>query len=259
MTTKRTIRIERDGPLALLTFARPPVNAIDLDVLRAADQELEDIGRQDHVRALVVTGMGSAFSAGLDLKTVPAYSKDKQRELMRTLNRVVTRLYGLSIPTVAAVNGHAIAGGLVLVLACDYRVCTAAPCRIGLTEARAGIPFPVAPMAIVAAELSPQVARRMTLVAQNITPEQALRDGVVDELQPPERVGERAREMARELGGIPAGAYSRIKRQLRAAVLERLEPLVAAGRDPLLDAWLDAETPSAANELLRHGGRDSGH
>jgi enoyl-CoA hydratase len=248
-----TVRIESEGPLAVLTIDRPPVNAIDLGVLREADRALEEIGAQAGTRALVLTGAGASFSAGLDLKTVPAYSRDEQREVMRTLNRVVTRLYGLPIPTVAAVNGHAIAGGLVLVLACDYRVCTAAPCRIGLTEARAGIPFPAAPMAVVRAELSPAVARRMTLVAQNTGPEQALRDGVVDELQAADRVLERARAVARELGAVAATAYGQIKRQLRAPVLDHLEPLAAAGRDPLLDSWLSDETPAASIGLLTRG------
>jgi enoyl-CoA hydratase len=252
-STFATIRIERDDPLAVLTIDRPPVNAIDLQVLRDAERALEEIAAQAEILALVVTGAGGSFSAGLDLKTVPTYSRDEQRELMRTLNRVVTRLYGLPIPTVAAVNGHAIAGGLVLVLACDYRVCTAAPCRIGLTEARAGIPFPAGPMAVVKAELAPAVARRMTLVAQNTNADQALRDGVIDELRPPEEVMERAREIARELGAIAPTAYAQIKRQLRAEVLDHLEPLVAAGRDPLLDSWLSDETASAAGDLLRRG------
>jgi enoyl-CoA hydratase len=248
-----TVRIEDDGALAVLTIDRPPVNAIDLQVLRDADRALDELAARTALRSLVVTGAGAAFSAGLDLKVVPTYAREQQRELMRTLNRVVTRLYGLPIPTVAAVNGHAIAGGLVLVLACDYRVCTAAPCRIGLTEARAGIPFPAAPMAVVEAELSSPVARRMTLVAQNTSPEGALGDGVVDELQLAGAVMERAREMARQLGAIAPSAYARIKRQLRGAVLDRLEPLVAAGRDPLLDAWLSGETPSASSQLLRRG------
>jgi enoyl-CoA hydratase len=246
-----TIRIERDGAICVLTIDRPPVNAIDLRVLRDADRALSQIAADPDTRALVVTGGGAAFSAGLDLKAVPVYSREEQREVMQTLNRVVTRLYGLPMPTVAAVNGHAIAGGLVLVLACDYRVCTDAPCRIGLTEARAGIPFPAAPMAVVQAELSPAVARRMTLVAQNTIPEQALRDGVVDELWPASEVMARARGVARDMGAIARTAYAQIKRQLRAAALDYLEPLVAEGRDPLLESWLSDETPSAAKGLLR--------
>jgi enoyl-CoA hydratase/carnithine racemase len=90
-------------------------------------------------------------------------------------------------------------------------------------------------------------------VARNTSPEQALGDGVVDELQPAAAVMERAQAVARELGGIARTAYAQIKRQLRAAALDSLEPLVAAGRDPLLDSWLSDETPSASKDLLRRG------
>src|SRR4026208_1183239 len=94
-----TIRIEGDGAVSVLTIDRPPVNAVDLQVLRYADRALEQLAAELDTRALVVPGGGAAFSAGLDLKTVPTYSPDEQRDVMRTLNRVVTRLYGLPMPT----------------------------------------------------------------------------------------------------------------------------------------------------------------
>src|SRR5262249_61428695 len=94
--------------------------------------------------ALVITGAGACFCAGLDLKRVPLYGPEEQRAMVTAINQMVTALYACPLPVVAAVNGHAIAGGLILTLACDYRIRTTATCQLGITEARAGIPFPAA-------------------------------------------------------------------------------------------------------------------
>jgi enoyl-CoA hydratase len=200
---------------------------------------------------VVVTGMGQAFSAGLDLKVVPTYGPEEQRAMITAANRFLTRLYSLPRPTIAAVNGHAIAGGFVVVIACDYRIGTARPCKIGLTEARAGIPFPAAAMAILRAELSPPVARVLTLVARNVGPDAARAQGVLDELEPPDRVLSRAMEVARDMARIPAEAYVRIKEQLRGEVTARLQDLIARGGDPMFASWIGSDAPAAAAAVLR--------
>jgi enoyl-CoA hydratase len=239
-----------DG-IATLRLNRPPVNAVNIDLLRAADVALRDIAKRTDLRALIVTGAGRAFCAGLDLRAVPTYAAADQKEMVLGISRMVATLYALPIPTVAAVNGHAIAGGLVIVLACDYRVGSDAPCQIGLTEARAGIPFPQGAMAVVKAEMSPAVARRRTLIARNSSSQEAFADGILDELQPPEQVLSRAMEVARDLAALPAVAYGQIKRQLRAETLAAMEPGVAANTDPLLGSWLTGDTKAAAASLLR--------
>jgi enoyl-CoA hydratase len=245
------VDIEVQDRIATLRLNRPPVNAVNVDLLRAADRALRDVAARTDLDALIVTGAGKAFCAGLDLKDVPSYATAGQHEMVLGISRMVATLYALPIPTVAAVNGHAIAGGLVIVLACDYRVGTTAACQIGLTEARAGIPFPLGAMAVVKAEMSPAVARRRTLVARNSSSQEALADGILDELQPPDRVLPRAVEVARDLASMPAVSYGQIKRQLRAETLAAIEPAVAAGTDPLLDSWLSGDTKSAAAGLLK--------
>ena len=245
------IKLEQHDGVATLYLDRPPVNAVDTELLRSMAEQLAQIEATADVRALIMTGAGTCFSAGLDLKAVPRYSPAEQRDMLTTLNRTLGRLYSLPIPTVAAVNGHAIAGGLVLALACDYRVGAATGgCQLGLTEARAGIPFPAAAMAIVQAELAPAVARRTTLVARNIGPEAALASGILDELQSPDQVLSRAHAVAHDLGAIPRTAYARIKRQLRAPAIAHIERTLSAGDDPMLASWLSAETQAAAASLL---------
>jgi len=247
------VHVDRDGPVAILRLDRPPVNALEIEIVMQAYEALDDLIASD-ARAVVVTGAGAAFSAGLDLKLVPSYSPDDQRAMIMGANRFLTRLYSLPRPVIAAVNGHAIAGGFIAMIACDYRVGTTAPCKIGITEARAGIPFPAAAMGILRAELSPPVARVLTLQARNVGPETARAQGVLDELQPPDRVLPRALEVARDMATIPADAYARIKEQLRGEVITRLDDIVARSADPLIGAWMTDEAPGAAAALLRGKG-----
>ena len=238
--------------VAIFRLNRPPANAIDLEFANQIEAAFADLIGTGAGRAIVVTGTGACFSAGLDLKQVPRYSPAEQRAMVAVVNRMISTLYACPVPVVGAVNGHAIAGGLVLALACDYRVGTDAPCKIGLTEARAGIPFPAAAMAVVRAELSPGAARLLTLLASNIDPQAALAAGVLDELQPPEHVLPTALRVARDLAGIPAAAYTRIKHQLRAPAIAVIEDMLARGTDPLLDNWLTSDAARASDTLL-HG------
>lgn len=248
------VAVDYDGGVAVFRLNRPPVNAIDLVFARQLETAFASLVDAGAARAIVVTGTGAVFSAGLDLKRVPRYAVDEQRAMVTALNQTIAKLYGCPLPVVGAINGHAIAGGLVLALACDYRVGTTAPCKLGLTEVRAGIPFPAAAMAVLQAEVTPAVARVMGLRGENVGPEAGLACGLVDELQPPDRVLPRAIDVARDLANLPREAYARIKHQLRAAPLADIEEIVAQGSDPMLDSWLTGDARTASANLLRRGG-----
>jgi enoyl-CoA hydratase len=242
---------DRDG-VAILTMNRPPANAIDLAFLDELDSALIAVGERAAIRAMVLTGRDAIFSAGLDLKAVPRYGRAEQNRMLAGLNAVFHRLYGMPIPAVAALNGHAIAGGLILALACDWRVAVESGAMFGLTEIRAGVPYPAAADAIVQAELAPAAARELVLGGENHGVERALALGLVDELQPANAVLARSQAKARELATAPAEGYGRIKRQLRGQALARMTEAIRAG-DPLRDNWLFAETQGAAARVLRHG------
>lgn len=250
MSERPPIHLESTDGIALLRLERPPANAIELGTATALGETLARLEQDGGTRAIVITGQGPFFSAGLDLKVVPTYGPAEQRAMVMAINRLLGRFYGSPLPTVAALNGHALAGGLVVALACDYRLASRGSYRLGLTETKVAVPYPAAAMAVVQAELTPPVARRVVLLARHMTPEEALADGIVDELEAPEGLLPRAFALAGELAALPRDAYARIKRQLRARTLERIEQVIATGTDPLLDGWLSPETAPAAARVL---------
>jgi enoyl-CoA hydratase len=249
--TTNPIRIELIENIAVLRIDRPPANAIDLELAREFANALSTIEERKDTAAVIVTGAGNCFSAGLDLRVVPSYNRDQQQAMITQVNRVFGTLYGLGLPTVVAVNGHAIAGGLVLTLACDYRIGVEGDYKVGLAEVRVGVPFPTAAIAVVRSELSKPVARMMTLTGRNSTPPEALAQGIFDELRPPDQLLPRALEVARELAALPRIGYARIKRQLRSSALARIDDAIRNRKEPMLDSWLSDETGAASAKALK--------
>lgn len=247
--SRKHVSIDRLDGIAVVKLDRPPANAFDLPFTRELDTAIAAV-ESDGTTAVVLTGSGEFFSAGLDLKEVPHYSHEHQREMILALGRMVGRLYAAPVPTVAAVNGHAVAAGTLLALACDYRIGPSGAFRFGLTGARVGIPYPVAAQTVIESELDPATRRVLVLGAAQLGPEQAADMGILDELHAPDRVVERAMEVARERAELPAEAYGKIKRQLRAAALERIRQANETGDDPFLQSWMTSDARGASADAL---------
>jgi enoyl-CoA hydratase len=228
--------VERDeapGGVAILRLARPPVNALwsgILGELQAAIEREEAAGTP----GIVLTGAGRCFSAGIDTKRAAVASAEEQRDGVAAINRLVMTLFGLSRPVVAAINGHALGGGLVIPLACDLVVATRDPCTLGLNEVAAGVPFPAAALAAVRARLSQPVFNNLCLTGRTFEPGEARELDVVDELCDAAAVVPRAAALAAELGAFDA--YARVKGQVRGAQLAEMAALVE--RDPMLERWV---------------------
>jgi enoyl-CoA hydratase len=232
---------------------RPPANALDPTLLSEGRRLLDELDSAQP-RAVVLTGREGFFSAGVDLKLAPTLDARGQREMVDGISRLFAGWYALARPVVCAVNGHAIAGGLILALCADYRVATGQG-RFGLTEARTGVPYPAVAMAIVKAELTPAVARELVLRAHLVDARTALELGLLDELTEPDRLLSRALELAEELARLPAAAYATVKRQLRGETIASTAQIIERELDPLLEGWLEDETPAAAAAVLaRRGG-----
>jgi enoyl-CoA hydratase len=243
------VTTETVGEVVVVRLERPPANAMSPQLLDEGADLVAEL-RSDPPAAVVIAGSGGFFSGGIDLKLAPTLSAEEQAGMVPRINRIFCEWYGFPRPVVAAVTGHAVAGGLILALCADYRVASTAG-AYGLTEARVGVPYPVAALGIVRAELAPPVVRRLVLGASLIDAATAREWDVFDELTEPAQVLERALAVAGEFAALPSATYELVKGQLRGETTRALR--AAAEADPVAGGWLSDETPDAARSVLNRG------
>jgi enoyl-CoA hydratase len=242
------LSIRHEGQIAVVQIDRPPANAMDRALLAEGHALIEELLAAPPA-AVVITGLPGFFSAGVDLKLAPKLDERGQREMVAGINRLFCDWYCFPRPVVAAVTGHAIAGGLILALCADFRIGAENTGRFGLTELKAGIPYPAVAMQVVRAELAPGVARRLVLGAGLAGAEEALELGLLDELVSGDPLP-RALELARELASMPAAAYALVKQQLRGETMAAARRAVADEDDPMLGGWLVAGAEDSAAAIL---------
>lgn len=230
------IQTSCDGDTAILTFQRPPANAIDLAFTGEFRAALAALAVSPPAGGLVITGSGNSFSGGVDFRAAPAYGDAERRRMIGNINAAIAILYALPVPVVAAVNGHAIGGGLVVTLACDYRLFVTGDAKFGLTEIAAGIPYPAGPMQVVRAELAPPAARQLVLTGQIFTAERARSLGIADELVAAHELMGAAVARARALAAFPA--FATVKQQLKRETSQRLRAIAELQDDPMLERWI---------------------
>ena len=196
--------------------------AFDLELceaLAAAFRDAKSAG------AVLITGTGRIFSAGVDLPRVLSGGEAYTRMFLTALDDCFRSLFTLERPVVAAINGHAIAGGCILACACDSRLMVEADATIGAPDLVVGVPFPVLALEILRLAGGDALVRRLTVSGGNVSGQEAFRTGLVDRLVPAAELEGAALAEARRLAEIPAASFSLVKRQLRLPALERTDAL----------------------------------
>jgi enoyl-CoA hydratase len=236
------IEKSKDGDVVVLTFNHGPVNALDLELLSALPAALADTADAP----VVLTGAGRCFSAGVDLRRIVDGGAAYVAEFLPALSAAVLAVFDHPRPVVAAVNGHALAGGCVLAAACDVRLMSGG--TIGLTELAAGVPFPTVPLEVMRHVTGPAVSR-LVLTARRLDPVAAQGIGLVDEVVADDLLSAAVRS-ATALAQTPAAVYAGAKRQLREPARER----IAARRDVddpgVVALWSDEATQAHLRGFL---------
>lgn len=219
----------------MLRLAHGKVSALDVEFCDALVRELEQIAASD-ARALIITGSGTAFSAGVDLFRVLHGGAEYLHQFLPAMESFFQTLLTFPKPAIAAVNGHAIAGGCIITAACDYRLMAEGSARIGVPELAVGVPFPTLPFEIVRARVSPQQFRDLVFTGRTVPPPEALALGLIDEIAPLDVLMARAQHAAARLAAIPPITFALTKRTFTDPLLERVRGATSLNAD-VLEAW----------------------
>lgn len=249
MTGSPTVTVRVESGIAHVTMSRAHANAIDGALVDDLSAALRAVEEDDAARAVILRGAGKLFCPGLDLQDLSALDRPSMQAFMDRFGAVVLELYTFPKPMLAALSGHALAGGLVLALAADWRVLRRGA-MVGLNEVKVGVPLPYGVAHVVRESVPAHRRTEVALLGRNFRDEEALAAGVVDEIAEPDDFEARCLERAEEFASKDSRAFAVTKRYLRSAAAERAR---AQGRllvPEWIDAWFSPSTRARVAEIV---------
>jgi enoyl-CoA hydratase/carnithine racemase len=251
-TYTRVETAEVDG-IATLTLASDKVNALDVETLGEISAYVDACASDPGVRALVVTGRGSIFSAGLNVSEVLDNPGERTAVLLGALNRALVGLFSFPKPTVAALNGAAIAGGCILACACDRRLLVDGA-RIGATELKVGVSFPVFAVELLRHACG-AAAEQLAFDAALLDGDEAVRAGLAHRIVAADVLLAEATSQAVELTRLDARAYALTKTAARRSALAVVDDEACRALDAeVLAHWQEDATRARLEQLRKPRG-----
>lgn len=228
-------REERNG-IVTLRMAHGKANAMDLELCNEITAALRETATK--ARAVILTGTRSIFSAGVDLIRLTNEGEAYVDQFFPALSEVLTALFAFPRPLVAAINGHAIAGGCLMASTADFRLMSGG--TIGVPELSVGVPFPAMAIEILRFATGTHVQRLATF-GEVASPQDGKAHHLVDEIVEPDRLMPRAFEVAERLASVPPDAFRLTKAHLRDAFVRAANARAAADREAT-EVWRDPRT-----------------
>jgi enoyl-CoA hydratase len=220
--------------VARITLDDGKVNAMSLPWFDALNARL-DQAEKDAPGAVVIAGRPGFYSAGLNLKVLPTLSAADLRTTLTVFGRTMLRVFMFPIPTVAAMTGHAVAGGAMLAFACDVRHAADGPFRIHLNETAIGLTLPTWAIVVAQSGIPHRHHTEAILHARSYSPAEARERDMVQGVSPAERLIADATAAAAALGALDPMAYAGSKARLRAMSVKWASDLIETetlGRTP---------------------------
>lgn len=249
------VETQDHGPIREIRLARPPVNALNTEVCRALIHAL-DSAVGEGVRGIVLAGNPKIFSAGMDVPYLMSLGENRHAlmDAWQAFFGAARALADSRVPVVAALTGHAPAGGCVLALCCDYRVMArsvdpAKPFAIGLNETQVGLVAPEGIQRLMRRLVGAHRAERLLVAGEMVPAERALELGLVDELAPQDEVTARAIAWLDALLRLPHHPMLQTRAIARQDVVEAMQP-ENIQLDRFIDAWDAPDTQAALKALI---------
>jgi len=223
--TYQNILVEREDRIAIITLNRPQVlNALSQATVDELDAAMDELGADEGVRAIIITGAGEkAFAAGADIKELHALqSATEAAEFIGRRHRFLFKLAKLPKPVIAALNGYALGGGCELAMACDIRI-AAETARLGQPEINVGMIPGTGGTQRLLRLVGPGMAKYLILTGDHISAQEALRIGLVEKVVPSEKLMDEARALATRLAAKPPIAVALAKQAIAMGMETGLE------------------------------------
>jgi enoyl-CoA hydratase len=243
------IDLKTENGVAVVTIKHGNANAIDIELCEALAECFEEL-RASAARAVVVTGHGRMFSAGVDLLRLSAGGPDYVRKLLPALHRAFDAVFFHPKPVVAAINGHAIAGGCVFACCADRRIMARAGGRIGVTELLVGVPFPALAFEVVRFAVPARYLAEFMFGGATYETEAALQRGWIDEVVDADTLMAQAMTAAQKLAQLSPAAFSQTKMQIRQEISDRLKRSGPATDKVATEIWAAPQTLHYVGEYV---------
>ena len=243
------LEIINHGNVRELQLARPPANALSIDLVEKLTESLVTAGKE--ADAVVVSGLPGMFSAGLDVPQLMQYGRSDLSGFWQIFLHLLETIARMPVPTAFAMTGHAPAGGIVMAVFGDYRIMPRGRFKTGFNEVQVGLVVSTPIHRAVARAVGPRVAERILVAGELMESEKALQIGLVDELvDEPEQVVTRAIEWCEQHLAFPSLAMSTTREMARADLHQWFDAKSELDVEKFVDIWFSDETQATLTALV---------
>lgn len=236
------LKVSKEDGLATVSICRGKVNAFNEQTIEEIGSCLKGLETDESTRAIILRGTGKFFSFGFDIPEFLSYSKEEFSGYLTKFAALYTRIFLFPKPIVAALNGHTIAGGCMLAIACDYRIMVCGKARISLNEISFGASVFAGGVEILKHLVGGRNAERILLTGGMYAAEEAQRLGLVDEVVDEVHLQEHARKIGGDFADKDPAAFQSIKMLLRKPIAEKMAAGEQSSIGEFIDIWYSDQT-----------------
>jgi Delta3-Delta2-enoyl-CoA isomerase len=236
------VRLSTNDGVAEVRLKRGKVNALNERMVDEISGCLQRLAADPDVRAVILTGDGAFFSFGFDIPEFLSYSRESFADFLKRFTGLYTYLFTYPKPVLAALNGHTVAGGCMLALACDYRIMVSGKAKISLNEVTFGSSVFAGSVAMLKFLVGGKNAQAVLYDGTMYSAEAALHLGIIDQVATQEKLLEEAQDVAKRLAARDAAAFRSIKGLLRAPVAEEMIEEEGASVQEFVNIWYSENT-----------------
>ncbi len=246
------IDITIDAGIAMVTLNRGKVNAFNENMVEQIRSCFEDLVNDGAARTIIITGTGKFFSFGFDIPEFLSYPKDSFRRYLMKFTDLYTYLFTYPKPIIAALNGHTIAGGAMLALACDYRIMAAGKAKISLNEITFGSSVFAGSVEMLKYRVGDKNAQKIFFSGAMYSAEEALSLGLIDKISSESALLKDAKAAAIDFGKRDSAAFSSIKKLLRDPIAKVMAASEKKSIDEFVKIWYSESTWKKLQEIKIH-------